>query len=85
MTGLWLAKPAGNEHFDDGQLTNMYGPTETTSWSLAHEVDATAVESVPIGRLLPNDTAPAARDGDTPRLGGSVGSDDNSVDRSRGP
>jgi amino acid adenylation domain-containing protein len=35
------------------QLWNMYGPTETTIWSLRHEVEADE-EVVPIGRPLAN-------------------------------
>lgn len=37
-----------------GRLTNMYGPTETTIWSLCHEVDAVPSGSVPIGRPIRN-------------------------------
>ncbi|MEM9212761.1 MAG: amino acid adenylation domain-containing protein [Cyanobacteria bacterium P01_F01_bin.150] len=38
-------------------LWNMYGPTETTIWSLCHQVTATNVEgkaAVPIGRAIAN-------------------------------
>ena len=36
-----------------GTLTNMYGPTETTIWSLTHAVDAVDGE-IPIGRPIAN-------------------------------
>jgi len=36
-----------------GTLTNMYGPTETTIWSMTHPVTA-AETSVPIGRPIAN-------------------------------
>jgi len=36
-----------------GTLTNMYGPTETTIWSLTHAVDAVEAE-IPIGRPIAN-------------------------------
>lgn len=39
-----------------GRLTNMYGPTETTIWSLVHEVDDVPDGSVPIGRAIANNT-----------------------------
>ena len=39
-----------------GRLTNMYGPTETTIWSLTHEIDAAPDGSVPIGRPIANTT-----------------------------
>jgi natural product biosynthesis luciferase-like monooxygenase protein len=42
------------------RFTNMYGPTETTIWSLVHELDQTTVDasttSVPIGRPIANTT-----------------------------
>ena len=37
-----------------GRLTNMYGPTETTIWSLVHELDAPPDGPVPIGRPIAN-------------------------------
>ena len=42
-----------------GRLTNMYGPTETTIWSLTHELDNTSTASIlsgsiPIGRPIAN-------------------------------
>ncbi|HWL42378.1 MAG TPA: MupA/Atu3671 family FMN-dependent luciferase-like monooxygenase [Ilumatobacter sp.] len=37
-----------------GRLTNMYGPTETTIWSLVHEIDAVPEGVVPIGRPIAN-------------------------------
>lgn len=37
-----------------GRFTNMYGPTETTIWSLVHELDAIDGASVPIGRPIAN-------------------------------
>jgi natural product biosynthesis luciferase-like monooxygenase protein len=36
-----------------GTLTNMYGPTETTIWSLTHDVEA-AEGDIPIGRPIAN-------------------------------
>ena len=36
-----------------GTLTNMYGPTETTIWSLTHAVEAAEGE-IPIGRPIAN-------------------------------
>jgi hypothetical protein len=39
-----------------GRLTNMYGPTETTIWSLVHEIDAATDGPVPIGRPIGNNT-----------------------------
>jgi natural product biosynthesis luciferase-like monooxygenase protein len=38
-----------------GRVTNMYGPTETTIWSLVHDVDAVD-GPVPIGRPIANTT-----------------------------
>jgi hypothetical protein len=39
------------------RLTNMYGPTETTIWSLTHELDTVpASGSIPIGRPIGNTT-----------------------------
>ncbi len=39
------------------RLTNMYGPTETTIWSLTHELDTMpASGSIPIGRPIGNTT-----------------------------
>ncbi len=39
-----------------GRLTNMYGPTETTIWSLVHEIDEAPTAVVPIGRPIANTT-----------------------------
>jgi natural product biosynthesis luciferase-like monooxygenase protein len=39
-----------------GRLTNMYGPTETTIWSLVHEIDSSTDGPVPIGRAIGNTT-----------------------------
>ncbi len=39
-----------------GRFTNMYGPTETTIWSLVHEIDGTLEGPVPIGRPVGNNT-----------------------------
>jgi natural product biosynthesis luciferase-like monooxygenase protein len=39
-----------------GRLTNMYGPTETTIWSLVHEVTDNHDGAVPIGRPIANTT-----------------------------
>ncbi len=38
-----------------GEIRNMYGPTETTIWSLSHPVEE-AGDRVPIGRPLANNT-----------------------------
>jgi len=46
-----------------GRLTNMYGPTETTIWSLTHEIDTPPTTAVPIGRPIANTTV-AVVDGD---------------------
>ncbi|MEO0495150.1 MAG: MupA/Atu3671 family FMN-dependent luciferase-like monooxygenase, partial [Actinomycetota bacterium] len=37
-----------------GRFTNMYGPTETTIWSLCHDIDSAPSGSVPIGRPIRN-------------------------------
>lgn len=39
-----------------GRFTNMYGPTETTIWSLTHELADPPGASVPIGRPIANTT-----------------------------
>jgi hypothetical protein len=39
-----------------GRLTNMYGPTETTIWSLVHEIDVVPPGPIPIGRPIGNNT-----------------------------
>jgi hypothetical protein len=39
-----------------GRLTNMYGPTETTIWSLTHEVTSAPTGPVPIGTPVANNT-----------------------------
>ncbi|MAT06333.1 MAG: hypothetical protein CL424_14945 [Acidimicrobiaceae bacterium] len=39
-----------------GRFTNMYGPTETTIWSLVHEIDGPVDGPVPIGRPIGNNT-----------------------------
>ena len=38
------------------RFTNMYGPTETTIWSLVHEIDQAPDGPVPIGRAIGNTT-----------------------------
>ncbi len=38
------------------RFTNMYGPTETTIWSLVHELDEISPAGVPIGRPIANTT-----------------------------
>lgn len=50
-----------------GRFTNMYGPTETTIWSLTHEVDQSPTGSVPIGTPVANNTV-YVLDGDGRRL-----------------
>ncbi|MET0663692.1 MAG: MupA/Atu3671 family FMN-dependent luciferase-like monooxygenase, partial [Ilumatobacteraceae bacterium] len=37
-----------------GRFTNMYGPTETTIWSLTHEIDTVPDGSIPIGAPIAN-------------------------------
>ena len=39
-----------------GRLTNMYGPTETTIWSLVHELTESPTGAIPIGRPIGNNT-----------------------------
>ena len=39
-----------------GRLTNMYGPTETTIWSLVHELTEPPTGSIPIGHPIGNNT-----------------------------
>jgi natural product biosynthesis luciferase-like monooxygenase protein len=39
-----------------GRFTNMYGPTETTIWSLTHEITGAPEGPVPIGRPIANTT-----------------------------
>jgi hypothetical protein len=39
-----------------GRFTNMYGPTETTIWSLTHEIATAPEGSVPIGLPIANTT-----------------------------
>jgi natural product biosynthesis luciferase-like monooxygenase protein len=39
-----------------GKFTNMYGPTETTIWSLTHELTTVPDGPVPIGRPIANTT-----------------------------
>ena len=39
-----------------GRFTNMYGPTETTIWSLTHELDEPPSATVPIGTPIANTT-----------------------------
>ena len=43
------------EHLS-GRLTNMYGPTETTIWSLVHEIETSPTGQIPIGRPVTNTT-----------------------------
>jgi acyl-CoA synthetase (AMP-forming)/AMP-acid ligase II len=38
------------------RFTNMYGPTETTIWSLTHEIAVAPTASVPIGTPIANTT-----------------------------
>lgn len=38
----------------EGRFTNMYGPTETTIWSLVHEVAEVGDGAIPIGRPILN-------------------------------
>ena len=40
-----------------GRFTNMYGPTETTIWSLTHELVGAPGPSIPIGKPIANTTA----------------------------
>ncbi|MFW2333290.1 MupA/Atu3671 family FMN-dependent luciferase-like monooxygenase [Ilumatobacter sp.] len=37
-----------------GRVTNMYGPTETTIWSLTHDLDGEIGTSIPIGTPIAN-------------------------------
>ena len=39
-----------------GRFTNMYGPTETTIWSLIHELDTPPGATIPIGKPIANTT-----------------------------
>ncbi len=39
-----------------GRFTNMYGPTETTIWSLTYEITDPPTSSVPIGAAIGNNT-----------------------------
>ena len=39
-----------------GRFTNMYGPTETTIWSLTHELDDQPGDTIPIGTPIGNTT-----------------------------
>lgn len=39
-----------------GRITNMYGPTETTIWSLIHELAAPIEGPIPIGHAIANTT-----------------------------
>jgi natural product biosynthesis luciferase-like monooxygenase protein len=39
-----------------GRFTNMYGPTETTIWSLTHELDGPPGSTIPIGTAIANTT-----------------------------
>ena len=41
---------------DPARFTNMYGPTETTIWSLTHEIDQPPTGSIPIGTPVANNT-----------------------------
>jgi amino acid adenylation domain-containing protein len=49
-----------------GALWNMYGPTETTIWSLRHKVGPGEEEVVPIGRPLANTRVYILDDNDAP-------------------
>jgi len=44
------------------RFTNMYGPTETTIWSLVHEIETVGEGTIPIGRPILNNPI-AIRDG----------------------
>ena len=46
-----------HEAFPDLKLTNGYGPTENTTFSLFHQVDRLYEEAVPIGKPIANSTA----------------------------
>ncbi|MEM8745533.1 MAG: MupA/Atu3671 family FMN-dependent luciferase-like monooxygenase, partial [Actinomycetota bacterium] len=56
-----------------GRFTNMYGPTETTIWSLVHEIDTIAEGSIPIGRPIANTTVTVLDDAGRPLPVGSYG------------
>ena len=56
-----------------GRLTNMYGPTETTIWSLVHELPAVPDGPVPIGRPIANTTIEVLDDEELPVPVGALG------------
>ncbi|MEM9038257.1 MAG: MupA/Atu3671 family FMN-dependent luciferase-like monooxygenase [Actinomycetota bacterium] len=56
-----------------GRFTNMYGPTETTIWSLVHEIDTVADGSIPIGRPIANTTVTVLDDAGRPLPVGGYG------------
>ena len=58
-----------------GQVWNVYGPTETTIWSAAHQVGPadTTGRSVPVGRPLPNTVLHVLDAGGRPLPAGTVG------------
>ncbi|QGG95980.1 MupA/Atu3671 family FMN-dependent luciferase-like monooxygenase [Actinomarinicola tropica] len=56
-----------------GRLTNMYGPTETTIWSLVHEVEGPSDGAVPIGRPIANTTVHVLDPDGTPLPLGALG------------
>lgn len=55
LGGEALPEALASELLDlrDGTLTNMYGPTETTIWSMTHRVES-AEDGIPIGRPIAN-------------------------------
>ncbi len=53
------------------RFTNMYGPTETTIWSLTHEIDGVPEGPIPIGSPIANTTI-FVLDGDGRRLPAGV-------------
>lgn len=58
-----------------GQVWNMYGPTETTIWSLVHRVtsDDVAAGTIPIGQPIDNTTAQVVDRGGNPVPVGVLG------------
>lgn len=56
-----------------GRFTNMYGPTETTIWSLVHEIEQVESTSIPIGKPIANTTVHVLSPGLHPRPVGAFG------------